>query len=147
MKRCDQCQFEVQDGARFCPNCGSKLPDPVAAQPAPTPAAKPTVVMPPQPPAVAPLQTAHSSAETKRIDQLLHGRYLVVKKLGEGGMGAVYLASDSSLFGKQCIVKEMLPYYTNDQEKQEAEKFFLREVQLLSQLKHAGIPQIYDHFI
>ncbi len=147
MKRCDQCQSEVQDGARFCPSCGSKLPDPVAAQPAPTPAAKPTVVMPPQPPAVAPLQTAPSSAETKRIDQLLHGRYLVVKKLGEGGMGAVYLASDSSLFGKQCIVKEMLPYYTNDQEKQEAEKFFLREVQLLSQLKHAGIPQIYDHFI
>jgi serine/threonine protein kinase len=73
---------------------------------------------------------------------MLQNRYLVIKKLGEGGMGAVYLAEDTSLFGKKCIVKEMLPYYTNEQERQEAEKFFLREVQLLAQLKHAGIPQI-----
>jgi serine/threonine protein kinase len=41
----------------------------------------------------------------------------------------------------------MLPYYSNEQERQEAEKFFLREVQLLAQLKHIGIPQIFDHFI
>lgn len=139
MKTCDQCHAEVQDGARFCPSCGYKFAE---ATPA---AAVPTIVLPPQQAAApAPLQT---DGATKRIDALLRGRYLILKKLGEGGMGAVYLVEDTSLFGKQCIVKEMLPYYTTEQEKQEAEKFFLREVQLLAQLKHPGIPQIFDHFI
>jgi serine/threonine protein kinase len=62
-------------------------------------------------------------------------------------MGRVYLALDTNNFNRQCIVKEMLPYYSTPEEKVEAERNFERECQLLAALNYpAGIPQIYDHF-
>ena len=95
--------------------------------------------------AIAAVQPAQ--AGTSVLNEMLNNRYRIVRKLGEGGMGAVYLAEDTTLFNKQCIVKEMLPYYANQQEKEEAEGFFVREVQVLAGLRHPGIPQISDHFI
>lgn len=50
MIRCPQCQTEVAEGKRFCPNCGSRMPDaPVAPPPAPeTPDIGRTVLLPPE---------------------------------------------------------------------------------------------------
>ncbi len=167
MNHCDNCGAPLRQGARFCNQCGQAVPPPqssVSGQPAgltpphlpPAPPASggpsgipPTVTLPPgtaQPQApVAP--PAGAAPPTQALNDLLHDRYLVVRKLGEGGMGAAYLAEDTVLYGKLCVIKELLPYYTNEQEKQEAEHFFLREVKLLANLKHQGIPQVFDHFI
>ncbi len=78
---------------------------------------------------------------------VLHGRYLIVKLLAQGGMGAAYIGQDQNTFGRKVIIKEMLPYATTPQEKLDAERNFTREAQVLSTLNHPNIPQINDYFI
>lgn len=99
----------------------------------------------PVPPGAAPAVPGGSA--TRALGDLLNRRYLVLRKLSEGGMGAVYVAEDTTLANRVCAVKEMLPYYTTPQEKEDAERLFLREVKMLATLRHPGIPQIYDYFI
>ncbi len=126
-----------------------------AEPPAPAPlvapegrnAVHPAVVPPVSPIAEGPVMQQPMVEGTQVFSDMLHNRYTILRQLGKGGMGAVYLAEDLTLFGRQCIVKEMLPYYSTEEEKQQAERFFIREVQLLSTLKHPGIPQVFDHFI
>jgi serine/threonine protein kinase len=67
--------------------------------------------------------------------------YEVVKKLGEGGMGAVYLAR-SSADGKQVAIKVIRPdYNTSDAVIQ---RFRDREMALSRQMVHENIVMCYD---
>ena len=50
---------------------------------------------------------------------LLQDRYLIMRLLGQGGMGAVYQATDRK-FGSAVAVKET--FYNNDQYRQLAEQ-------------------------
>ena len=65
------------------------------------------------------------------------GKYLIEKKLGQGGMGAVYLASDPAL-GRKIALKII----TSDN-KEMLERFHL-EAQSVSKLKHPNIVQVYE---
>jgi len=71
---------------------------------------------------------------------ILQKRYRIGKRIGEGGMGAVYLATDER-FGSQVAIKETL--FTDDHYK----KAFKREARLLNSLKHPALPKVSDHFI
>lgn len=73
-------------------------------------------------------------------DQILHVRYRIIEKLGQGGMGAVYLAWDETL-ETQVAVK------TNFNPAAESVDQFLREARLLAALRHQNLPRVTDYFV
>lgn len=78
---------------------------------------------------------------------ILAGRYAIVSLLGRGGMGAVYLASDSRIAGKTWAIKEMSDVALLDPaEKQAAIRAFESEANLLANLDHPNIPKVVDYF-
>lgn len=87
-------------------------------------------------------------AKLKPLDEgtFLNNRYEVVRKIGGGGMGAVYLASDKNLGGISRAVKEMVQSHIEDAQQEKAVNDFKRESLLLSSLEHPNIPTIYDYF-
>src|SRR5262249_42629160 len=72
-------------------------------------------------------------------NSILQGRYEIIRKIGQGGMGKVYLAKDLRL-GSHVALKENI---FNDAKMQEA---FEREARLLAGLRHAALPKVFDHF-
>ncbi|MFO0926516.1 MAG: protein kinase [Gemmataceae bacterium] len=71
-----------------------------------------------------------------------HDRYQVVRKLKEGGMGAVYLAKHR-LMNRSAVLKLIRPRYLA---RDDIRQRFEREVNAVSQLSHANIVQAYDAF-
>jgi serine/threonine protein kinase len=69
----------------------------------------------------------------------LQQRYKIDKQIGQGGMGAVYVATDSR-FGSTVAIKETLCMDDNFR------KAIEREARLLNSLKHAALPRVSDHF-
>jgi eukaryotic-like serine/threonine-protein kinase len=87
-------------------------------------------------------------AKLKPLDEgtVLNGRYEIVRRIGGGGMGAVYLASDRNLGGVLRAVKEMVQSYIEDAQQEKAINDFKRESLLLTSLEHPAIPTIFDYF-
>ncbi|MBX7060525.1 MAG: protein kinase [Pyrinomonadaceae bacterium] len=77
---------------------------------------------------------------------VLNSRYEIIKKIGGGGMGAVYLSTDRNLGGVQRAVKEMVQAHIEDAQQTKAIDDFRRESMILSSLDHPSIPTIYDYF-
>ncbi|MEJ7846800.1 MAG: protein kinase [Pyrinomonadaceae bacterium] len=77
---------------------------------------------------------------------MLNNRYEIVRKIGGGGMGAVYLASDNNLGGVLRAVKEMVQTHIEEEQQDKAINDFKRESMILSTLDHVCIPTIYDYF-
>ncbi|WP_448621495.1 protein kinase domain-containing protein [Geodermatophilus sp. URMC 65] len=79
-----------------------------------------------------------------RPGHLVAGRYRLLERIGGGGMGAVWLASDE-LLGRQVAVKQVLPPPTADetavaQQRQRA----LREGRIAARLSHPHAVAVYD---
>lgn len=83
-----------------------------------------------------------------RPGALLQGdRYRVVRLLGRGGNGAVYLTEDTRL-ARPCVAKELQGQFPSLAERRRAEADFQREALILARLstEHPGLPQTYDFF-
>jgi serine/threonine-protein kinase len=101
-------------------------------------------------------RTAHSLSEStggkrqglKPLSEgtILNHRYRIIRKIGGGGMGAVYLAADQNLGGVERAVKEMVQSSIEEEQQQKAVEDFRRESMILSTLDHPAIPTIYDYF-
>jgi serine/threonine protein kinase len=68
------------------------------------------------------------------------GPYRVVKQLGRGGIGAVYLAMDTRL-NRKLALKVMLPQYAADPV---AKERFLREARATAQVAHDNVVTVYE---
>src|SRR5688572_16866932 len=77
---------------------------------------------------------------------VLNGRYEIVRRIGGGGMGAVYLAKDRNLGDAPRAVKEMVEAHLDPAQHEKAIGDFKRESLLLTSLEHPSIPTIYDYF-
>ena len=73
-------------------------------------------------------------------DMVVQGRYRIVRKLGRGGMGAVYEAVDQRL-GITVALKETLSAEPS------MRKQFEHEARLLASLQHPALPRVTDHFV
>lgn len=71
---------------------------------------------------------------------LLQNRYLVTEQIGQGGMGAVYVATDQR-FGSVVALKET--FFTDAS----LRRAFEREARLLNRLRHPALPRVSDHFV
>ncbi|MGH9944502.1 MAG: protein kinase domain-containing protein, partial [Pyrinomonadaceae bacterium] len=86
---------------------------------------------------------AHKQLEAGAI---LHARYEIARRIGGGGMGAVYLAKDRNLGDAPRAVKEMIQSQLDEAQHEKAVNDFRRESMLLASLEHSSIPTIYDYF-
>lgn len=77
-----------------------------------------------------------SSTEPGRI-----GRYVVIKRIGAGGMGVVYAAYDDKL-DRKVAVKLLRPGYGPVTET--ARQRLLREAQAIARLSHRSVIQVYE---
>jgi len=148
--RCPNCRKayevpEAQLGQRArCKNCSHKFTLVVAAEETsipraasseePAAQADPSGKSPAQGPA-SPEQSPFSSGQPKKI-----GPYKVVRKLGEGGMGVVWLAYDPAL-QRDVAVKVLPPEYAKNEHYL---KRFLREARAAAKLNHPHTVTIYQ---
>ncbi|MEO8452598.1 MAG: serine/threonine-protein kinase, partial [Gemmatimonadota bacterium] len=74
------------------------------------------------------------------VGHLIGERYQIEKKLGEGGMGEVYLARHI-LMGRPCAIKVMVPALAQDAD---ALGRFNREATNASRISHPNVCAVYD---
>ena len=70
------------------------------------------------------------------------GDYRIVKHLGEGGMGMVFLGQHAML-GQKVAIKALLPALFNNEQARER---FVREAQVLAKLNHANIVRLLNFY-
>ncbi len=137
MADCPQCGAQIKAGSRYCTKCGVRL----AAAGMPQGSS-------PLPPGIGAQPVVNGPLPVGTL--LQGGRYQIIGQLGQGGMGAVYLAKDMELFGRLCVVKQMRPFFATQSERRKAEEDFKREAEVLARLNHPGhprIPEVYGYFV
>lgn len=80
---------------------------------------------------------------------LLRNRYEVLELVGQGGMGAVYKATDQRLEGRICAIKEIFPALSIPQQASDLEQMseqFRTEASILARLDHPNLPKVSDYF-
>jgi serine/threonine protein kinase len=81
------------------------------------------------------------------LGKLLHRRYKIIRIIGQGGMGCIYLAEDNRLKGRNCAIKEV--EYDRSLDKQiiqESREQFKKEATILARLDHPNLPKVSDYF-
>src|SRR5687767_10073768 len=109
---CPRCSKPIADGAKFCLNCGAML------------------------------EVQVEGAGDPLVGKVLLGRYRVVKVLGEGGMGKVYLAEQKmGTAQRKVAIKTLHPELLSDPQ---LVGRFHRECETVIELSHPNTVQFYD---
>lgn len=126
---CRKCGTRLPPESPFCPTCGASQS---SSDHTPTNLSLPEL----------------SDKGTGRLPagRMLHQRYRLLQAVGQGGMGAVYIAQDAQLGDRLVAVKEMGMSRLTPQELPQAVEQFQREAHLLASLHHPNLPVIYDYF-
>ena len=88
-----------------------------------------------------------STAATSTVNGLkpgMLGRYKVLKELGRGAMGLVYLGKDPTIQRFVAIKTMRLDHIDNDDKLQDFKTRFFREAESTGRLSHPNIVTIYD---
>jgi serine/threonine protein kinase, bacterial len=120
---CPFCDGANRPGATFCTHCGHAL------------VASPSGPLTPD--------------DIGRLEPgaLLQGRYRVIRRVAQGGMGAVYEAHDEQApGGLRLALKEMVQSSVAPEERTQALKDFMREATLLATLQHPTLPEFHGVF-
>jgi eukaryotic-like serine/threonine-protein kinase len=118
--QCPVCHTEFEGSPRFCNKCGSNIESTRATN--------------------APETELSTDAF---IGQTIGGRYKIVRLLGEGGMGAVYLG-EQNIGGtlRKVAVKTLHLHLSNDPK---IKQRFERECATVAELQHPNTIQLYDY--
>jgi eukaryotic-like serine/threonine-protein kinase len=137
---CPNCQAELREGVQFCSRCGARV---VAAEAGGAVAGAPS-----EPPATAERTVVVRRDEELTVisadaltGQVLDGKYELLRKLGEGGMGAVYRARRVHI-ADEVAVKILHPKFVADES---AVERFRREARAAAQLHHHNVVTIHDY--
>ncbi len=122
MKVCPVCGKRYDDDVLFCPADGAGL---VPMPQADTPGAGMPIAM--------------QDPDDPLIGSSIFGDYSMVKKLGEGGMGAVYLAENVAI--EQKIAVKVL--HAHAAQSDELVKRFNREAKVICRLTHPNIIRVF----
>jgi eukaryotic-like serine/threonine-protein kinase len=139
MPYCPECGAPTTAGDPYCGECGQWQDNSIRH------------TVPPENPARTGVISMTGSGNTPSGIQLAQGtllvdRYKIVKRIGGGGMGSVYMAEDQNLANRPVAVKEMIEMFADETQRSKAIEDFKREAELLAKLDHPSIPTIYQYF-
>jgi predicted Ser/Thr protein kinase len=128
--KCSRCATDNPETSRFCGACATPLS-----------ANSPASMIPTEVSVMRPLSSDSSSDDGRFVPGTLLGdRYRIISKLGAGGMGEVYRATDLRL-GQQVALK-FLPLEMAEDPKALAR--FQNEVRIARQVAHPNVCRVYD---
>lgn len=133
---CPVCKRVNRSASVFCAFCGYRLKaDGVASQPNVSQTESPRS------------NVAADVTGNLPSGMLLKKRYRILRKIAQGGMGAVYESSDvTAPQGTRWAVKEISPGSLPAAERTQAISDFRREAQMLATLQHPNLPQVVETF-
>ena len=173
---CPHCGQNHRDGAKFCPTTGLRFPStPLAGEQASAPGEIASSSGPVAGARDSGIGISGVSGGASRMDtppglagmtgrlppnSFLRNRYLILRKIGQGGMAAVYQAADTTpasstgapvLFtgaqsGALWAIKEMSDAALSSTDREYAVQSFLQEGNLLRSLSHPNLPKVIDVF-
>lgn len=121
MRFCPNCNRPNNNYVRYCFDCGSAL-------------------------SAVPVQKDVTGS--LRPNTILSERYIVIQRVGRGGMGAVYKGIDMHVPNTYIAVKEMSDSFINDFiDREKAVEAFKQEAQILAVLRHENLPHVTDFFV
>jgi serine/threonine protein kinase len=91
-------------------------------------------------------QDEANTKQTLPGPRLLASRYLLVKRLGRGAMGQVYLARDQNLLTREVAVKTVRPDILSSEDLQDGEAIarFEREARAAASIRHPNVVDVKD---
>jgi serine/threonine protein kinase len=127
---CRNCGNVNPTNDNFCAKCGTPLKETVTG----------TLASSHAPGAIAGRRITGALAS----GTLIGSRYNVIRLLGRGGFGAVYLAVDNRFPDRRVAVKEMGDARLSPTDRAQAITRFRQEANLLSRLQHPNLPAVHD---